>query len=110
VHTSALVKHAVAFLHQNYSRTIARWELAEAANVSEDYLSRVFNREIGLSPWEYLNRYRIWHARELLERTNDGINAVARQVGFHDQRYFARVFRKVTGMGPQEYRDAIRAV
>lgn len=109
VHTSALVKHAVAFLHQNYSRAIARWELAEAANVSEDYLSRVFNREIGLSPWEYLNRYRIWHARELLERTNDGINAVARQVGFHDQRYFARVFRKVTGMGPQEYRDASRA-
>lgn len=104
-YTSALVKHAVAYLHQHYTRSISRWELAQAVGVSEDYLSRVFNREVGLSPWEYLNRYRIYQAKALLHRTNDRISAVAQQVGFQDQRYFSRVFRKITGVGPKEFRE-----
>jgi YesN/AraC family two-component response regulator len=106
--TSALVKRAVAYLHQNYARPLARWEIAEAIGVSEDYLSRVFNRELGLSPWDYLNRYRIYHARELLRRTSDPIGAVARQVGFKDQAYFSRVFRNLSGVSPQAFRAAPR--
>lgn len=104
-YTSALVKYAVAYLHQHYTRAISRWELAQAVGVSEDYLSRVFNREIGLSPWEYLNRYRIYQAKALLRQTNDRISSVAQQVGFQDQRYFSRVFRKITGVGPKEFRE-----
>ncbi len=103
--TSALVKRAVAYLHQHYARSIARWELAEAVGVSEDYLSRVFNRELGLSPWEYINRYRIYQAKELLHRTNDSIGSIAQQVGFHDQKYFSRVFRNLAGVGPKEFRE-----
>ncbi len=105
VQTSALVKRAVAYLHQNYARSIMRWELAEAVGASEDYLSRVFNRELGLSPWEYLNRYRIYQAKELLHRTNDSIGSIAQQVGFHDQKYFSRVFRNLAGVGPKEFRE-----
>jgi transcriptional regulator GlxA family with amidase domain len=104
-HTSALVKRAVAYLHQNYARPLSRWEVAEAVGVSEDYLSRVFNRELGLSPWDYLNRYRVSHARELLRRTDDNIRSIARQVGFKDQAYFSRVFHKLTGFSPNAFRD-----
>ena len=103
-HTSALVKRALAYLHQNYARPLARWEIAEAVGVSEDYLSRVFSRELGLSPWDYLNRYRIQRAKELLRRTNDSIRSIAHQVGFKDQAYFSRVFRKQTGSSPNEFR------
>lgn len=103
--TSALVKRAVAYLHQNYARPLSRWEIAEAIGVSEDYLSRVFNRELGLSPWDYLNRYRIYQAQELLRRTNDSIHSIARQVGFKDQAYFSRVFRNITGKSPNEFRQ-----
>jgi AraC-like DNA-binding protein len=105
LHTGALVKRALAYLHQNYARPFSRWELAEAIGVSEDYLSRVFNRELGLSPWEYLNRYRIYHAKALLRRTNNSISTVAQQVGFQDRGYFSRVFRKLTGVGPQAFRE-----
>jgi AraC-like DNA-binding protein len=108
-HTSALVKRALAYLHQNYARPLARWEVAEAVGVSEDYLSRVFSRELGLSPWEYLNRYRIQRAKELLHRTNDSIRAIAHQVGFKDQAYFSRVFRKQTGLSPNEFRGTAEA-
>ena len=48
--TSALAKRAIAYLHQNYARPLARWEIAEGIGVNEDYLSRVFNRELGISP------------------------------------------------------------
>jgi signal transduction histidine kinase/AraC-like DNA-binding protein len=103
--TSALAKRAVAYLHQNYARPLARWEIAEAVGVSEDYLSRVFNRELGLAPWSYLNRYRIYQAQELLRRTNESIQSIARQVGFKDPAYFSRVFRNLTGKSPQAFRE-----
>jgi signal transduction histidine kinase/AraC-like DNA-binding protein len=102
--TSALAKRAVAYLHQNYARPLARWEIAEGLGLSEDYLSRVFNRELGLSPWDYLNRYRVAQARELLRLTHDSINHIGRRVGFSDPAYFSRVFRRITGMSPSAYR------
>ncbi len=106
-HTSGLVKRAVAYLHQNYARPLSRWEIARAIGVSENYLSEIFRRELGLSPWEYLNRYRIRQAKEILRRTNDSITSVALQVGFPDPAYFSRVFRKETGLSPSAYREQV---
>jgi YesN/AraC family two-component response regulator len=105
-HTSALVKQAIAYLHQNYTRPVSRWEIAEAVGVSEDYLSRVFNRELNISPWDYLNRYRVLQSRQLLMNTAESVGSIARQVGFKDQAYFSRVFHKVTGTSPQAFRDS----
>lgn len=104
-HTSALVKRAVVYLQQNFARPLSRWEVAEAVGVSEDYLTRVFNRELEISPWDYLNRYRIVNAQNLLKTTTHSIGSIAHQVGYNDQAYFARVFSKQTGMSPQAYRD-----
>ena len=104
-HTSALVKRAVAYLHQNYARPLSRWEIAEAIGVSEDYLTRIFNRELDISPWDYLNRYRILQAQALLRGTSHNIAEVARLVGFKDQAYFSRVFNKQNSISPQAYRD-----
>jgi signal transduction histidine kinase/DNA-binding LacI/PurR family transcriptional regulator/AraC-like DNA-binding protein/CheY-like chemotaxis protein len=104
-HTSGLVKQAIAYLHQNYTRPISRWEIADAVGVSEDYLSRVFHRELNISPWDYLNRYRVLQSKHLLLQSNDAVGMIARQVGFKDQAYFSRVFHKVTGMSPQTFRE-----
>lgn len=103
-HTSALVKQAIAYLHQNYTRSVSRWEIAEAVGVSEDYLSRVFNRELNISPWDYLNRYRVLKSKQLLLNTTEAVGVIARQVGFKDQAYFSRVFHKTTGVSPQVFR------
>jgi AraC-like DNA-binding protein/DNA-binding response OmpR family regulator len=103
--TSALVKRAVSYLHQNYAHSFSRWEIASAIGVSEDYLCRVFSRELGLTPWDYLNRYRILQAKVLLLNTTENIGNIARQVGFKDQAYFSRVFHKLTGFSPQAFRE-----
>lgn len=104
--TGALVKRAIVYLGEHATNPISRWQLAEAVNVSEDYLTRIFRKEIGLSPWDYLNRHRIHLATNLLKQSTLTINEVASQTGFQDQAYFCRVFRKVKGMAPTKVRMA----
>jgi signal transduction histidine kinase/AraC-like DNA-binding protein/CheY-like chemotaxis protein len=99
-HASALVKRALLYLNGHYSEPITRWQVAGAVNVSEDYLSRIFSRELGISPWDYLIRYRVWQAGRLLVGTGDSIGVIAARTGFSDQAYFSRVFRKITGQTP----------
>jgi AraC-like DNA-binding protein len=108
-HTSALVKQAVAYLHQSYTHAVSRWEIAEAVGVSEDYLSRVFSHELDISPWDYLNRYRVLQSKHLLRSTAEPVGSIARQVGFIDRACFSRVFHKITGVSPQEFRDSGKA-
>lgn len=73
---------------------------------SEDYLTRLSKRELGISSWDYLDRYRVRQAKVLLESTSDSIRAIAQQVGFKDQTYFSRVFSKLTGLSPRAYRES----
>lgn len=102
--TSALVKKSIAYLNKNASLQISRWQLAAAVNISEDYLTRIFRKEIGISPWDYLNRYRIQLASKMLTQTGASVNEIARDIGFQDQAYFCRVFKKVKGFPPGHLR------
>jgi signal transduction histidine kinase/AraC-like DNA-binding protein/ABC-type sugar transport system substrate-binding protein len=103
--TSALVKQAIAYLQQRFTEPISRQELAGAIGVNKDYLSHIFHQELGISPWEYLNRYRVRRAKLLLEDTSLSITAIAAQVGFDDLSYFSRVFNKHAGCSPRAYRE-----
>jgi signal transduction histidine kinase/DNA-binding LacI/PurR family transcriptional regulator/AraC-like DNA-binding protein len=106
--TSDIAKRAVAFINERFASALTRWQIAEAVNASEDYLSRVFRQELGIAPWEYLTRLRIERAKELLAAGTDSVSSIGARVGFPDQAYFSRVFKKVTGLGPQAYRDSPR--
>ncbi len=103
--TGALVKKAVYYFNCNSGTQISRWKLADSVHVSEDYLTRIFHREIGLSPWEYLNRYRIFQASKMLLHTNFTIYEISEKCGFQDQAYFCRVFKKIYGIPPGRYRS-----
>lgn len=103
--TSTLVKQALAYLHQNYAQTMSRKEIADAIGVSRSYLNRIFRKELNLSPVECINRFRIQRAKDLLINTDDDITSIAIQVGFDDPAYFSRVFRKLVGCSPREYRQ-----
>jgi len=104
-HTGAIVKKAILYLNQNAEKQIVRWKLADTVHVSEDYLTRIFHKEIGLSLWEYLNRYRINIATKMLLETNDTIYEIAEKTGFQDQAYFCRVFKKIYGVPPGKIRN-----
>jgi AraC-like DNA-binding protein len=104
--TGAVAKRSIAYLNRNYPRALTRWKLAEAVGVSEDYLTRVFRAETGMTPWDYLARLRIAKAGELLLSGAESVGSIAARVGIADQAYFTRVFRKVTGMTPQAFRSS----
>jgi AraC-like DNA-binding protein len=99
-HTGVLVKKAILYFGQHARSHISRWKLADTVNVSEDYLTRIFHREMGLSLWDYLNRCRVFLAAELLRQTDNTIQEIAGQTGFQDQSYFCRVFKKIYGIPP----------
>ncbi|MAT99749.1 MAG: hypothetical protein CL608_21625 [Anaerolineaceae bacterium] len=104
VQTSALIKQSVAYLHQNYGRALSRSEIADELGMSEDYFSRTFSQELGISPWDYLNRYRVAQAKHLLQTTADSVQVIARRVGITDPAYFSRVFRRIVGESPTDFR------
>lgn len=98
--TGQIVKKAQLYLCQHSTLSISRWQVADEVHTSEDYLTRIFKKELGLSPWEYLNRYRIWLAENLLRNTGMSVNEVSNETGFQDQAYFCRVFKKIKGYSP----------
>jgi signal transduction histidine kinase/ABC-type sugar transport system substrate-binding protein/AraC-like DNA-binding protein len=102
--TSLLVKQSLAYLHQNYPKDLSRRELAQAVGVTENYLSQIFRQELGITPWECLNRLRILRAKEYLMNSEQSITEIACQVGYNDPAYFSRVFKKILGISPQAYR------
>jgi signal transduction histidine kinase/AraC-like DNA-binding protein/DNA-binding LacI/PurR family transcriptional regulator len=102
--TSALVKRAVAYFHQHYAAPLTRKDVAQAIGVSQNYLSQIFRKELGISPWDYLTRYRIKQAERLLRCSTDSISIIAKNVGFEDPAYFGRVFRMETGVSPTVFR------
>jgi len=68
-------------------------------------MTQIFHQELGISLWDYLNRYRVMRAKDLLLSTDESISMIAARVGFNDPSYFGRVFRKQVGCTPQAYRD-----
>ena len=102
--TAASVRKAIAYINENAGSVVSRWQIAERAGVNEDYLTRIFRREMGMSPWEYLNRYRVQLAASLLSSSSLSMRDIAAASGFQDPAYFCRIFKKVKGMPPGAYR------
>lgn len=102
--TGVLAKKAVSYIDTHASGHIARWQMASEINVNEDYLARMFKKELGVSLWDYLMRCRIDMACRLIRDTGMSMNEIAYRTGFQDQAYFNRVFKKITGMQPRKAR------
>jgi DNA-binding LacI/PurR family transcriptional regulator/AraC-like DNA-binding protein len=102
--TQRLARKAMAYIHEHYSDTITRDQIADHLGISEDHLTRCFHEETGLTPMTYLRRYRLDQAKDLLAAGEKTVTEVALAVGFSDSNYFSRAFRQVTGTSPSAYR------
>ncbi len=101
---SASVRKGIDFLKQVHSKNIGLKHLEAAVGQNICHFSRKFRREVGMSPIQFLNRYRIEQAKPLLESSDKPIGEVASMVGIPDQNYFARLFGKLNGCSPQVFR------
>lgn len=79
-------------------------ECAAKFGYSKGHFSKLFTEAIGISPWQYILHLKVAKAKELLLNTKMLIKDISLEVGFEDPNYFARIFRKITGMSPDELR------
>ena len=80
-------------------------ELATMAGMSESHFSRMFKAAMGTSPIDWLRRERINQAKRRLVESDDAIKEVAQQVGYSDQFFFSKDFKKMTSLTPTQFRQ-----
>lgn len=98
------VEVAQGFLESNYSRKVTVEEAAAAASVSTSQLIRLFRQQLETTPHNYLLRYRITRAKELLAESQMPISSIAERVGFSSDSNFSYRFSQMVGQSPSAYR------
>lgn len=105
----ASIEKAKQYIQANYSNEgITLSSAAKAASLSPTYFSSLFKKHTGLTFVDYLNRYRVLRAQELLCNTLMLVSEIAEAVGFKDYRYFGQVFKRYIGQTPREYQRSRR--
>ncbi len=100
----AVIGEAKAWIRENYCRPFKVTELASVLGYQADYLSTLFKQSMGLSIVGYTNKIRIEAAKNLLETEGLSIKVVAYSCGFTDEKYFMKVFKKMEGSTPGQYK------
>ena len=104
-HIDVMTK-AINFIRANYMRRITLEDVAEYTYLSPSYFSKIFSEEMKMNFSSYLNQVRIEKSKVLLSSKELSIIEIADMVGFYDQSYFNKVFKKLTGVTPKKYRDS----
>lgn len=102
--TDSRIYHALAFIHKNYAHDLTIEELASLEHLSVSRFRSLFKARTGLSPMDYVITLRMNHARRLMTQTDLAVREIAEAVGYPDQLYFSRLFKKRTGFPPSTYR------
>lgn len=101
---SEMVEQAVCYLEQHFAEPIIIADLARQYHVEVCWFSRIFRRQMGLSPQQYLTQIRMTEAREMLTTTEYPVGEIARLVGYINPLYFSRLFGRLYECSPREYR------
>jgi len=92
------------YIRSNYMNDISMSETARAVGYSEPYFCRMFKLQFGQSFTSYLAEYRVEEAKKLLAQPNVIVKEVGVRVGYLDSNYFTKVFKRLEGVNPSEYR------
>lgn len=99
-----IVDATIHFLEENVEKTLTLQKIADYAGLSPSYFSAVFKKRTGYAPLTYFNILKIRQACRLITDTHMKMNSICHKVGIRDPYYFSRLFSKVIGMSPSEYR------
>lgn len=102
--SSSTVEAAMQFIHTHYSEPISLPEVAQRVNMSQYHFSRLFKKECGYSPHEYIILLRLNHAKHLLKTTDMPVKTVAHSVGYQNVVTFTNAFTNRVGLSPGKFR------
>lgn len=98
------IKEMLEYIHYHYHERLTLERIAESASISPRECARCFRRCIRTSPVNYLNRYRIQQAAQMLLDTPDSITTISENCGFSTGSYFGKAFHEIMGCTPSQYR------
>ncbi|MFD1177945.1 AraC family transcriptional regulator [Paenibacillus puldeungensis] len=101
---NSYIHSCLEFLHSHYSDEVSVGQLAQVVGLDRKYLSAIFKEATGFPPQQYLLRYRMERACELLKKGKFTVGEIARSVGYRDALLFSKMFKKTVGVSPTEYR------
>ncbi|MGI6743723.1 MAG: helix-turn-helix transcriptional regulator [Eubacteriales bacterium] len=104
VRNISIISRATAYIAANYMHPITLKDTADHIYISSSYLSRIFRSEMGVRFSEYLTKYRIDKSKLLLTDPELTVSDVASLVGYTDQSYFNKVFKRMIGVSPKKWR------
>lgn len=99
------VNYALSIIAKNYHQSISINEIAEKLGCERRKLAKLFEKQLGMTPIQYLTEYRLKQAKKFLRSTQLSIGEIAELVGYSDIYYFSRVFKKQYSITPTEYRS-----
>lgn len=99
------LQKAIAFINENFCKDISLDDIAKAAYISKYHFTRLFKSVYNMTVWDYINIKRIDKAIHLLGSSDENITNIAMKSGFNSVTNFNRIFKKVTGCIPKEYRQ-----
>lgn len=102
------VAHAVDYIHHNYSSLTIN-DLARYIGINRSYLTSIFKKSLGMSPQDYLVKYRLDEGARLLSETDISIKEIACQIGYENPLTFSKIFKARIGVSPQSYRQKRRS-
>ena len=103
--SDSYIEKAVAAITERYVTALGAEEVAAELGISGGHLARIFKARTGLTFAEYLMRYRMKRAVELLRDPSVRVGEVADLVGYADQRHFSVLFRRLVGLTPTSFRE-----
>lgn len=95
----------IKYIEESYAHSVSLEKVAEVVGLNPVYLSYLFKKIKKVNFSEYLNEVRLKKAEELLTNSTLKIGEISEQIGYKDARYFSSLFKKRTGMSPNEYRN-----
>ncbi len=105
---TSLIAKALYYINQHYREHFKVDTLASLCNLSTSRFSHLFTEIVGQSPLQYRDELRIAYAIERMSSSNETLSRIAGESGFTDAVQFSRIFKKVTGVLPAEYRKNVR--
>lgn len=94
------------FMEENISQKINLQQIADSLKLSKFYFAKQFLQHTGVSPIRYFLELKIKHACKLLDESNISVKDVALKIGYDDPYYFSRLFKKIMGLSPTQYRQS----
>lgn len=102
------VGRAKEYIDEHYSEDLTLQHVAGHVGISQGYLSSLFTKKLGYGFIDYVNIIRINHACVYLQQNYFKTYEIAYKIGFRDEKYFSKVFKKIKGVSPSQYRKGVK--